>query len=71
MHRQKGTKNVPRTIIGEIVRRQQEGTTVAELAQIYNKPFKTVKNIVYRERRKQRESKNGKDRKSTRLNSSH
>lgn len=60
MHRQKGTKNTPQAIIDEIVRRHQNGASVSELAQIYNKPFKTIKNMVYREGRKQRESKRGK-----------
>ena len=60
MHRQKGTGNAPQAIIDEIVRRHQEGLSVAELSQIYNKPFKTVKNMVYREGRKQRESQAGK-----------
>lgn len=60
MHRQKGTKNAPQAVIDEIVRRHQEGASVSELAQIYNKPFKTIKNMVYREGKKQREAKKGK-----------
>ena len=59
MHRQKGTKNTPQAIIDEIVRRHQEGISVADLSRIYSKPFKTIKNMVYREGRKQWESKKG------------
>jgi transposase len=60
MHRQKGTKNAPQSIIDEIVRRHQEGTTVKDLAEIYKKSFKTIKNMVYREGRKQRGLEKGK-----------
>ena len=55
MHRQKGTPNIPQTIKDEIVRKHADGVSVRELAEAYDKPFKTIKGMLYREGLKRRE----------------
>ena len=55
MHRQKGTPNIPQTIKDEIVRKHEEGASTRELAVEYGKTYKTIKGILYRERRKKRQ----------------
>lgn len=59
MHRQKGTRNTPQNIIDEIVKRHQSGASISCLAEEYGKPFKTVKNMCERERRKERRQEAG------------
>jgi hypothetical protein len=54
MPRQKGTPNTPQSIIDEIVSRHVAGATKRELAAEYEKPFKTIKNMIVRENNKQR-----------------
>lgn len=55
MPRSKGTKNTPPIIIQEIVEKHKQGVTLRELSQEYNKPYKTIKNMVTRENNKLRE----------------
>lgn len=55
MHRQKGTPNIPQAIKEEIVRKHTEGISVRELAEAYDKSYKTIKGLLYRERLKKRE----------------
>ena len=55
MHRQKGTPNIPQTVKDEIVRKHKEGMSARELAREYGKTFKTIKGLLYRENRKERE----------------
>lgn len=55
MHRQKGTRNTPQSIKDEIVRKHEAGATVRELAEEYGRTFKTIKGMLYRERRKKRQ----------------
>ena len=57
MHRQKGTPSIPQTVKDEIVRKHREGMSVRELAREYGKTFKTIKGLLYRENRKEREFK--------------
>lgn len=52
MHRQKGTPNIPQAIKEEIVRKHTEGISVRELAEAYDKSYKTIKGLLYRERLK-------------------
>ena len=52
MPRSKGTKNTPAVIIHEIIEKHKQGATLRELSQEYNKPFKTIKNMVTRENNK-------------------
>ena len=52
MHRQKGRPNIPQAIKDEIVRKHTEGISVRELAEAYDKPFKTINGLLYRERLK-------------------
>lgn len=54
MHRQKGTPNIPQAIKDEIVRKHEAGASTQELAREYGKPFKTIKGLLYREKRKKR-----------------
>ena len=54
MHREKGTPNTPQVIIDEIVEKHREGKTIRELATEYEKPFKTIRNMIWRENRKTR-----------------
>ena len=51
---QKGTLNMPQKIIDEIVRKYHEGESIKSLAEKYNKPFKTIKNMCTRENNKLR-----------------
>ena len=55
MHRQKGTPNIPQTVKDEIVRKHKEGMSARELARENGKTFKTIKGLLYRENRKERE----------------
>ena len=55
MPRSKGTKNTPAVIIHEIIEKHNQGVTLRELSQEYNKPFKTIKNMVTRENNKLRD----------------
>ena len=54
MPRRKGTLNTPQKIIDEIVRKHHEGESIKSLAEKYNKPFKTIKNMCTRENNKLR-----------------
>ena len=49
MHRQKGTLNTPATIMEGIVAEHVRGVSVRMLAEKYGKPYKTIKNMIYRE----------------------
>lgn len=60
MHREKGTPNTPQAVIEQIVRRHHAGETIRALSDEYGKPYKTVRNMVYREGRKKREAEKGK-----------
>ena len=62
MHRQKGTPNIPQTVKDEIVRKHKEGMSARELAREYGKTFKTIKGLLYRENRKEREFNTSKQR---------
>ena len=53
MPRSKGTKNTAPNIIKEIVEKHKQGVTLRQLSQEYNKPYKTIKNMVTRENNKQ------------------
>ena len=59
MHRKKGTLNTPQTIIDEIVVRHRTGITIRELAEGYNKSYKTIKSMLYRETCKERRKEAG------------
>lgn len=50
----KGTLNTPQKIIDEIVRNHHEVESIKSLAEKYNKPFKTIKNMCTRENNKLR-----------------
>ena len=54
MPRRKGTLNTPQKIIDEIVGKHREGESIKSLAEKYNKPFKTIKNMCTRENNKLR-----------------
>ena len=54
MPRQKGTPNTPQVIIDEIVEKHLNGKSIRELATEYEKPFKTTRNMTWRENRKKR-----------------
>ena len=54
MGRKKGTKNTPQIIITQIVEEHKHGMTLKELSDKYKKPFKTIKNMVNRENKKNR-----------------
>ena len=54
MPREKGTKNTPQIIITQIVEEHRHGITIRELSDKYTKPYKTIKNMVNRENKKQR-----------------
>ena len=62
MHRQKGTPNIPQAVKDEIVRKHKEGMSARELAREYGKTFKTIKGLLYRENRKEKEFKVSKQR---------
>jgi transposase len=55
MAREKGTPNTPQAIIDEIVRKHEGGLSRKALAEEYGKPFKTIKNMLTRERNKKRQ----------------
>lgn len=50
----KGTKQTPQIIIDEIMKEHQNGVSIREISIIYNKPFKTIDNIIYKENLKKR-----------------
>ena len=52
MPRQKGTPNTPQAIIDEIIEKHRKGKPLRELVVEYEKPFKTIKNMVTRENNK-------------------
>lgn len=54
MHRQKGTRNTPQSIIDEIMAKHKLGATVSELAKEYGKKYETIKSMIKRENRKER-----------------
>jgi hypothetical protein len=54
MRRQKGTVNIPRNIIDEIMSKHAAGASSRELAEEYGKPLKTIRNMVTRENNKKR-----------------
>ena len=54
MGRAKGTKNTPQIIIKQIVEEHRQGVTLRGLSEKYNKPYKTIKNMVNRENKKKR-----------------
>lgn len=54
MPRRKGTPNTPQVVIDEIIQKHQNGVSLKELAQEYNKPYKTIKNMITRENNKKR-----------------
>lgn len=56
MSRNKGTRNTPQEIIDKIVEEHSEGKTIKELSEEYQKPFKTVKNMITRENNKKKSS---------------
>jgi len=61
MHRQKGTRNTAQTIIEEIMRRRQEtGVSVLQLAEEYGKPYETIRSMIVRENKKNRDAQIGK-----------
>lgn len=51
---EKGTKQTPQVIIGQIIEEHINGATRKELAIKYNKPFATIKAIIRRENEKGR-----------------
>lgn len=59
MHRQKGTRNTPQSIIDEIVKKHHVGITLKALAEEYEKPIKTIKNMCTRENNKVRRQEEG------------
>ena len=59
MHRQKGTRNAPQSIIDEIVAKHAAGATRRELAAEYKKPYKTIANTCARENNKKRRQETG------------
>jgi len=52
MSRRKGTLNTPQEIVDEIIEKHGQGMTRQELANVYGKPFKTIKAMIWRENRK-------------------
>lgn len=48
----KGTKQTPQVIIDEILREHQNGVSVKELSVKYDKPFRTIKDMITRENNK-------------------
>lgn len=59
MPRRKGTGNTPQKIINEIIQKHAEGFTKTELSKQYNKPFKTIRNMITRENNKKRRTEQG------------
>ena len=59
MSRKKGTLNSSQSKIAEIVQQHVGGMSVRELAEIYGKPFWTIKNMIRRERQKTNLKANG------------
>jgi len=55
----KGTLNTPQSVIDEIVNKHVSGETLRELAQEYEKPYKTIKNMCTRENNKKRRQEAG------------
>lgn len=55
----KGTKQTPQIIIDEILREHQNGVSAKELSVKYDKPFKTIKNMITRENLKKRNLQKG------------
>jgi len=56
MSRQKGTTNTPPAIIAKIIKEHAEGKSARELSKEYDKPYKTVRNMIWRSNRKQRQA---------------
>jgi len=56
MHRAKGTRNTPPAIIATIIKEHADGKSVRALSEEYGKPFKTVRNMIWRSYRKQRQA---------------
>jgi transposase len=52
MPRQKGTGNTPQAVIDEIIEKHQRGSSKRELSEEYDKPFKTIRNMITRENNK-------------------
>lgn len=59
MHRKKGTRNTPQSIIDEIIAKHNAGITVNELSQEYSKTYYTIKSMIKRENRKFRQIETG------------
>ena len=55
----KGTKQTPQVIIDEILREHQNGVRVKELSVKYDKPFRTIKDMITRENNKKINFKKG------------
>lgn len=59
MSRKKGTPNASAGVIKEIIAKHQNGVTRKQLAEEYGMPFKTIKNMIWRENRKLRQQAEG------------
>ena len=59
MPRKKGTLNTPQIIIDEINKKHKNGSSLRELSIEYEKPFKTIKNMIARENNKKRRRESG------------
>ena len=54
MPRRKGTLNTPQTVVDEIMKKHENGVSTKELSEEYDKPLKTIKNMITRENNKKR-----------------
>ena len=54
MSRRKGTPNPTQEIINKIVKKHENGISVRELLTMYEKPYKTIKNMITRENNKKK-----------------
>ena len=56
MSKQPGSHNTPRAVVEEILRLHiEEGYSYRQLAEKFQKPFKTIQNILHNEYKKQRQ----------------
>ena len=54
MPRRKGTLNTPQIIVDEIMKKHDNGVSTKELSKEYDKPLKTIQNMITRENNKKR-----------------
>ena len=55
----KGTKQTPQVVIDEIIKEHQNGVIIRELSIKYDKPLKTIRNMITKENHKKRNLEKG------------